>query len=65
MTHPCPDAGYITYNYADWRWRWRLPACPECGVRVLPDVLRVIDPSYYWGMRDLYLWRLRSRLWTT
>ena len=37
---------------------WRVHTCPECGTRILPYALRLLDPSYYWGLK---WWQVRLR----
>lgn len=29
---------------------WQMWRCPDCGMRVLPAVIRNIDPSHWWFM---------------
>ena len=54
----CPNGGSITYYTTAYGsdqvkrlWKWRVSRCPECGVFVLPYVIRYAD--WRWWRWDI------------
>jgi hypothetical protein len=55
-------------NYDDPWWRWKTHKCPECGVVVLPYMIRYTSPrEWWWKLRHarsswMWLYKLETRL---
>jgi hypothetical protein len=54
----CDGGSLTTVIDHESRWRiWRTYRCPQCGVYVLPYVIRYADPRWWvWQLRDLRRW---------
>lgn len=50
------SSGYLDVDYEDRWWKWKTHKCPNCGVVVLPYMVRYTSPRAVW-------YRLRSMLW--
>ena len=65
----CPGGSRASLGDGMGKWdHWTMWRCPECGVHVLPFILRKLDPTYYianliWrvGMARRYGWRCLLR----
>jgi hypothetical protein len=53
------EGGSLTGVYDRRAWKWRPIRCPECGVLVLPYVVRWADWRWWGWMRDRWTQQLR------
>lgn len=60
------QSGYLNHNY-EGHWKWKTHKCPNCGVMVLPYVIRWTSMRTWWYSfryaRSSWFWLVRLETW--
>lgn len=52
----CPGGSLTSViDFDSRRWKWKFHQCPECGVWVMPYMVRYLSPTY------VFVWVLKSK----